>query len=173
MSESAINAPKGLLRLIILDTASKNPVSGAEISKHIKLISNSIQRIDLQQSLTQRENQLNVALETSNQGAWEIDINFNTILLTEQWMSLMGYTKESAPKSIDAFEDLIHPDDRKRFKNDFGDQGEMTFDQIEKFKSTGLYLVSQTSFNSGFLIRYGFRYDINNIGIEKDNKNIY
>ena len=42
MSESAINAPKGLLRLIILDTASKNPVSGAEISKHIKLISNSM-----------------------------------------------------------------------------------------------------------------------------------
>ena len=42
MSESAINAPKGLLRLIILDIASKNPVSGAEISKHIKLVSNSM-----------------------------------------------------------------------------------------------------------------------------------
>ena len=61
---------------------------------------------------------------------------------------------------------LNQSDDRKRFKNDFGDQGEMTFDQIEKFKSTGLYLVSQTSFNSGFLIRYGFRYDINNIGTD-------
>ena len=42
MSESAINAPKGLLRLLILDITSKSPVSGAEIIKHIKIISNSM-----------------------------------------------------------------------------------------------------------------------------------
>jgi len=34
---------------------------------------------------------------------------------------------------------LNQSDDRKRYKNDFGVQGEMTFDQIEQFKSTGLY----------------------------------
>ena len=42
MSESAINAPKGLLRLLILDITSKNPASGVEIIKHIELISNSM-----------------------------------------------------------------------------------------------------------------------------------
>ncbi len=61
---------------------------------------------------------------------------------------------------------LNQSDDRKRYKNDFGVQGEMTFDQIEQFKSTGLYLLSQTDFNSGLLVRYGIRYDINDIGTD-------
>ena len=40
---------------------------------------------------------------------------------------------------------LNQSDDRKRYKNDFGVQGEITFDQIEQFKSTGLYMLSQTN----------------------------
>ncbi|MDG2500099.1 MAG: TonB-dependent receptor plug domain-containing protein, partial [Flavobacteriaceae bacterium] len=59
---------------------------------------------------------------------------------------------------------LNQSDDRKRYKNDFGVQGEMTFDQIEKFKSTGIYMLSQTNYDSGLLVRYGIRYDINDIG---------
>ena len=61
---------------------------------------------------------------------------------------------------------LNQSDDRKRYKNNFGVQGEMTFDQIEQFKSTGLYMLSQTNYDSGLLVRYGIRYDINNIGID-------
>ena len=56
---------------------------------------------------------------------------------------------------------LNQSDDRKRYKNDLGVKGEITFDQIERFKSTGLYMLSQTSYDSGFLVRYGIRYDIN------------
>ena len=61
---------------------------------------------------------------------------------------------------------LNQSDDRKRYKNDFGVQGEMTFDQIEQFKSTGLYMLSQINYDSGLLIRYGIRYDINDIGVD-------
>jgi len=56
---------------------------------------------------------------------------------------------------------LNQSDDRKRYKNDLGVKGEITFDQIERFKSTGLYMLSQTSFDTGFLVRYGIRYDVN------------
>ena len=52
-------------------------------------------------------------------------------------------------------------DDRKRFKNNLGEKGEITFDQIEKFKSTGIYLINQTDYKSGLLFRYGIRYDDN------------
>ncbi len=61
---------------------------------------------------------------------------------------------------------LNQSDDRKRYKNDFGVKGEMTFDQIEQFKSTGLYILSQTNYDSGLLVRYGIRYDINDIGAD-------
>ena len=61
---------------------------------------------------------------------------------------------------------LNQSDERKRYKNDFGVQGEMTFDQIEQFKSTGLFMLSQTNYDSGLLVRYGIRYDINDIGTD-------
>ena len=61
---------------------------------------------------------------------------------------------------------LNQSDDRKRYKNDLGVQGEITFDQIEQFKTTGFYMLSQTDFDSGLLVRYGIRYDINDIGTD-------
>jgi iron complex outermembrane receptor protein len=63
---------------------------------------------------------------------------------------------------------LNQSDDRRRYKNEFGDKGEITLDQTEKFKTTGVYLVNQASYSSGLLLRYGVRYDINNIGIHSD-----
>jgi iron complex outermembrane receptor protein len=63
---------------------------------------------------------------------------------------------------------LNQSDYRRRYKNEFGDIGEITLDQTEKFKTTGVYLVNQASYSSGLLLRYGVRYDINNIGIHSD-----
>ena len=65
---------------------------------------------------------------------------------------------------------LNQSDDRKRFKNNFGIKGDKTLGQMENFDTTGVYLVSQTTFNSGLLLRYGVRYDINSIGIDSNNK---
>jgi len=65
---------------------------------------------------------------------------------------------------------LSQSDDRKRFKNNFGLKGDKTLSQMENFDTTGIYLVSQTNFNSGLLLRYGIRYDINSIGIDSNNK---
>ena len=59
-------------------------------------------------------------------------------------------------------------DDRKRFKNNLGEKGDNTFDQIEKFKSTGLYFINQTNYKSGLLFRYGVRYDDNRIGTDSE-----
>jgi iron complex outermembrane receptor protein len=59
-------------------------------------------------------------------------------------------------------------DDRKRFKNNLGVKGENTFDQIEKFKSTGVYFINQTKYTSGLLFRYGVRYDENRIGTDSE-----
>ena len=65
---------------------------------------------------------------------------------------------------------LSQSDDRKRFKNNFGLKGDVTLSQMEKFDTTGLYILNQTTFNTGFLFRYGIRYDINSIGIDSNNK---
>ena len=53
-------------------------------------------------------------------------------------------------------------------KNNLGEQGEKTFDQLEKFKNTGIYLINQTDYGSGLLFRYGIRFDDNKIGTNFD-----
>ena len=64
---------------------------------------------------------------------------------------------------------LNQSDDRKRFKNNFGIKGENTLDQLEKFITTGIYIVNQASYFSGLNVRYGIRYEINNIGFDSSN----
>jgi iron complex outermembrane receptor protein len=50
-------------------------------------------------------------------------------------------------------------DDRKRFNNDFGVIGAMTFDQNEKVKSTGIYLQNELSLTDALELTLGVRYD--------------
>ena len=53
-------------------------------------------------------------------------------------------------------------DDRKRFNNLNGNQGEKVLDQKEKFGTIGFYALNHLKVNK-FLIRFGVRYDTNKI----------
>ncbi len=107
----------------------------------------------------------------------KLPFNFGGIITIDR--NYFGFgTKYTKNKNFDnrsstfvlGIDHLSQSDDRKRFKNNFGLRGEITLDQIEKFDTTGLYLVNQTLYNSGLLLRYGIRYDINSIGIDSENK---
>lgn len=56
-------------------------------------------------------------------------------------------------------------DNRNRFRNMNGDQGDKTLGQKEQFKTIGFYALNHLKFNK-LLIRSGIRYDINNIEVE-------
>jgi len=56
-------------------------------------------------------------------------------------------------------------DDRSRFKNLNGQQGDNTLDQIESFRSIGVYALNHLSVGK-FLIRMGIRFDHNNLKAE-------
>ena len=53
-------------------------------------------------------------------------------------------------------------DDRKRFNNLNGNQGEKALDQKEQFGTIGFYALNHLKVNK-FLLRFGIRYDINKI----------
>ncbi|MDA9882882.1 TonB-dependent receptor [Flavobacteriaceae bacterium] len=103
----------------------------------------------------------------------KLPFNFGGIILLDRDYYGLGtkYTKkyylDNRTKTLVLGLDYLNQsDDRKRYKNDFGVQGEITFDQIEQFKSTGLYMLSQTNYDSGLLVRYGIRYDMNDISTD-------
>jgi iron complex outermembrane receptor protein len=107
----------------------------------------------------------------------KLPFNFGGVISIDRNYFGLG-TKFTRNKNLDnrnntfvmGIDHLSQSDDRKRFKNNFGIKGDSTLSQMENFDTTGVYLVSQTNFNSGLLFRYGIRYDLNSIGIDTNNK---
>ena len=63
-------------------------------------------------------------------------------------------------------------DQRDRYRNNFGEEGENVFSQLEKFSSFGLYVLNQAEFENGFLLRLGSRFDSNKIATDNMNESI-
>ena len=105
----------------------------------------------------------------------KLPFNYGGIITLDRNYYGLGtkYTKNSSFENrkrtlVLGIDYLNQSDDRRRHKNEFGNKGEITLDQKEQFKTTGVYLLNQASYSSGLLLRYGIRYDINNIGIHSD-----
>ena len=105
----------------------------------------------------------------------ELPFNYGGIIFLERDYYGIGtkyskqYFSDNKSRTITLGIDFSNQqDDRKRFKNNLGEKGENTFDQIEKFKSTGVYFINQTNYTSGLLFRYGVRYDENRIGTDSE-----
>ncbi len=63
-------------------------------------------------------------------------------------------------------------DQRDRYRNNFGEEGEKVFSQLEKFSSFGLYFLDQAEFENGVLVRLGSRFDSNKIATDNMNESI-
>jgi len=73
------------------------------------------------------------------------------------------HEKEQLKNTFQAGFDLGQQiDDRKRFNNLNGSQGDIVLDQKEQFGNIGFYALNHLNANK-FLVRVGVRYDINNI----------
>jgi len=70
------------------------------------------------------------------------------------------------------FDYMRQNDQRDRYRNDFGEQGENVFSQLEKFSSSGLYALHQTEFENGLLLRLGSRFDSNKISTDNTRESI-
>ena len=65
------------------------------------------QRRELEET-TQR---LNVALEGTNTGVWEMDIETEAVIFTDSMASLVGIEPDSFGGTFEAFAEFVHPDD--------------------------------------------------------------
>ncbi len=63
-------------------------------------------------------------------------------------------------------------DQRDRYRNNLGEEGENVFSQLEKFSSFGLYILNQAEFENGVLLRLGSRFDSNKIATDNMNESI-
>jgi PAS domain S-box-containing protein len=71
-----------------------------------------LNNLELSDELHRKELYLKQAVESSNDGNWEMDLMNNSIHFSRQWKAMLGYSDKDLKDEFETFEDLLHPDDR-------------------------------------------------------------
>ncbi len=59
------------------------------------------------------EERLKLAIEGSNTGFWDWDIESGRVVYSDLWKSMLGYGNDEPMESLSVWENLLHPDDRE------------------------------------------------------------
>ncbi|MFT4753651.1 MAG: PAS domain S-box-containing protein [Salibacteraceae bacterium] len=60
-----------------------------------------------------KEDILQKAIESSNDGYWHIDLKQNQMHFSRQWKRMLGFDENELSDSFETFENLLHPDDKE------------------------------------------------------------
>jgi PAS domain S-box-containing protein len=66
--------------------------------------------------LTKKERQLSLAMEASEYGLWELDLDSMNIYLNPTMYTMNGYEPKDTTENLDSLLDFIHPDNRDSFQ---------------------------------------------------------
>ncbi|MCW3806236.1 sensor histidine kinase [Plebeiibacterium marinum] len=76
------------------------------------LISNIIKRKKIQKRLTDSERRLEMALESANEGLWDVSLNTNTVVFNRRFAKLLGYKhKKNISVNIKDWEKYVYDKD--------------------------------------------------------------
>ena len=93
------------------------------IKKMTKGAGYAINRLELgrkykaaEEALHRSEERWRLALENSNEGVWDWDLQKNTVFYSRKWKEMLGYNEDEIGESPDDFFDRLHPDDIEKIK---------------------------------------------------------
>jgi two-component system, sensor histidine kinase and response regulator len=72
-------------------------------------------------ALHHSEDRWRTAIETINDGFWEIDLADDRVSCSRRWLEHLGYHPGAIPTTRAAWRDLMHPDDRERAQQALAD----------------------------------------------------
>lgn len=67
----------------------------------------------LERELFTKEDVLQKAIESSNDGYWHIDLTQNQMHFSRQWKRMLGFDEDEIEDSFETFESLLHPSDKE------------------------------------------------------------
>lgn len=74
----------------------------------------------IEEALKTSESRLKLALETTNNSIWDWNIVDDKYYLDTHLLKMLGYESKKADLNIHSLQELIHPDDLKRFRDTLG-----------------------------------------------------
>jgi PAS domain S-box-containing protein len=72
------------------------------------------ERKQAEDQLRNSREQLDLALSGAEAGTWSWNIKTGEDILDERWCGILGYRKEEVKQEVSSWENLIHPDEKKR-----------------------------------------------------------
>jgi len=91
----------------------------AALEEFAEVLSEGFRRLDDLRALADSERRLNLAMETSGVGLWEIDIQNDKAYFDKQWMAMLGYTHRELEHSYATWVQLLHPEDAEKAQSAF------------------------------------------------------
>ncbi|MEH2326691.1 MAG: PAS domain-containing protein [Nostoc sp.] len=83
-----------------------------EIYRFAGIAEDISERKQVEQSLRDSEERLQMALEGSGGGLWDWNIVTNEDYLSSRWLEMLGYEQGELPGNFSSWERLIHPEDK-------------------------------------------------------------
>lgn len=78
-----------------------------------ELVNNEFKTWLAQERLAESEERFDLAMRGANDGLWDWDINTEQVYYSPRWKEMLGYDDDEIQPHINAWRELIHPDDRE------------------------------------------------------------
>ena len=91
----------------------KKPFKNREGQNQILVIAHDITDvIRSQQKVAESERRLQDVLRVAQEGVWDWHVPSGRVLHNAQWYTMLGMTEAECPETLEAFSNLVHPEDR-------------------------------------------------------------
>jgi len=101
-------------------TVIRDPDTG-KVSDIICVTRDVTERVKAEHALRQSEERLDLAVRGAGLGPWEWRIDTRSMVYSEGWTQLLGYSLEELGNDSESFAGLVHPDDRVRLTEAYDD----------------------------------------------------
>lgn len=78
------------------------------------IISNAFERRLFQKKLSDSEIRLKLAIENTETSLWDWNVQTGELYFNDVWRKMLGYANDEIEPTIKAWEELLHPEDKKR-----------------------------------------------------------